>query len=200
MALNRDKEGRVIVHRVEQDDEIVITEELIGMIGYAQNSGYLGSSIYLTLNYNPFTEEEIKDIFKQATQERYTLHKENEKTLIVEFMDIRRLLDEEGMHYRRGTRNVPKFLLTGPESQRKSYVKGFILGSLDQDAVDELALKGSITIHPGDYDTANAIRKLIEEDGGEVTLDPSEVTLHLPPNKLTKAFTNQNITKWTEGL
>lgn len=200
MAVNRDSEGHVIVHRAKQDDEVTITETLIGMIGYAQNSGYLGSSIYLTLNYNEQTEEEIKDIFKREVQSNLTLNQENEKTLKIEFTDIRRLLDDEGMHYRRGTRGTPKFLLSGPEVQRKSYVKGLILGSLDQETLDHQRTTGELLLHLTDYETADSMRKLIEQDGGEAELNPKEVTIRIPPSKQLEAYMNQNIQSWTEGL
>lgn len=177
--VTRDENNIIIVERYDVDSYYRITPVLLSMIGYAFNSGYLGSSIYLTLTYNSLTTEGLKSLFKREVASKFTIEQENTKVLRIKFLEIRDLLEDEGLAYRESLRLTPYFLLTGPREQRELFLKGLVLGSLSPNLLSSYNDSGQITLSLTSLDLIKSVARLLEEDSIPYLLDQSKVTLTL---------------------
>lgn len=144
--IKRDSEGVARVYRQTKDDWVPLDSVLLAILGYAYSSGYLGSSLFLELEWKNKDLKELPHVFKVRAIQDFEILEDNENLLVLEVGDFRTVLAEEGMLYEPYSIRVPKFLFTGKRDEIKNFLKGYVLGYYTNELVTEFETEETITL------------------------------------------------------
>lgn len=190
--IQRSIDGHVQLYRLFDDKTIVVTDEMLGALGYAINSGYLGGSLRLELFATKLLEHETFQFIKNDFRQQLSILRDSPTVLQVDMREIRSFLDDYGYHYNKWDVVAP-FFLEDPLYPRQFYafLKGIVLGCLSEDMLKQFLETNLITFVLPSYQISNSIENLMNIHGVSYELVEENVYKLLTTGSLNRWLMNQ---------
>lgn len=191
--LSRDSSGYVLCERQIVGGTVRLTETLLGVVGYASVSGYLGSSVYGRVKWAEGTLSRLHTIFKRTLSEAFAIYVDSNEAMEFDFREVRSFLDDYGVSYIEEDRVVPSFLLDDYETQARAYLKGVFLGLSTAEAIKAYSTTGIYTVSFSGESMYDSIQELLTLLAIPYLSDEETFSISLisGPGSLTEWFLDQ---------